>query len=605
MISKAIQLAVEGRHDKAQALKNTITDQAAHKLLDWYHARGSKLTAGFDKIAAFLKSSPHWPQMNLIQARAEAALYRDPQAPERVLSHFKSYPAQTGFGMIAHARALLRTGKPERAAELVRTAWREHNFGSAAEKAIRKEFKKVLTGDDHRARLVRQLYARQTKEALRTAAMISAAHVNMVKAASALFKRHRHALRRYKMVPSKLRNQLVMQYALAHYYRRKGKSAKALDIVLKVPGNLGDLSYPEPWWRERWALIRTSLDRDTPKSWKSAYDMAAAHGLKEGTFFVQGEFMSGWIALRFLKQPKRAIKHLELILERDIKPLNLAQANYWLARAHQALKDEARAKAHFEAAAKFPTAFYGQLSLDALGRGSAPIQMVNGPELSDATKAVFGQRDVIRAIRLLAQAGQKRMLPIFFNALSYRLESGEERVALASLALEMGDSLAVGQGGQSVVARGIRLATVRLSQGCSADREDRAELGGTRAGLCHKPAGERVQSAGGQPCRRAWPDADDADHGPHRDEATGVKYRKASAARKTVLQRYPGHCISGRSAGQVRRILHLHDRRLQRGPRPHCTVEQAVRRPTEGRNRAGRLDRIDSVQRNPATTSNG
>ena len=419
--------------------------------------RSSKLTAGFDKITAFLKSSPHWPQTKLIQARAEGTLYRDPEAPDRVLAHFRSYPAETGFGMIAHARALLRTGKPERAAALVKAAWREHNFGSGAEKAIRKEFSKTLIGDDHRARLVRQLYARQTKNALRTASMISASHVKMVKAVSALLKRDRRAMRRYKAVPAKLRNQLVMQFALAHYYRRKGKTSKARDIVLKVPGKLGDLSYPEPWWQERWALIRTSLNRDTPKSWKSAYDMARAHGLKEGTYFVQGEFMSGWIALRFLKQPKRAIRHLKLILERDIKPLNLAQANYWLARAHRALKDEAKAKAYFEAAAKFPTTFYGQLGLDELGRGSIPIQLPNGPELSDATKAVFGQRDVIRAIRLLAQAGQKRLLPTFFSALSYRLESGEERVALASLALELGEVWLSVRVAKVSSRRGIRL----------------------------------------------------------------------------------------------------------------------------------------------------
>ncbi len=434
---RAVKLAIDGKHKKARALRSQIKDPGALELLDWLYVRSSKSGASFEEIASFMAGHERWPQMNVIQARAEANLYLRPETPERVFKHFEAFPAKTGLGLIAQARALLRSGKPERAGELVRIAWREHNFGASSEKKIRQEFKKYLTGEDHRARLIRLIYARETAAAERVAGYISTAHVKMAKAATALFKRHRRALQRYSAVPAKLRGQLVMQYALARYHRRKGKTDKAREIVARVSGQQDAVSYPAPWWEERWSLIRSSLDKDKPKHWPIAYAMAKSHGFKEGTWFVQGEFMSGWIAFRHLKKPKIAVGHFEAILEHDKKPLNISQANYWLGRSHKALGDMETASRHFEAAAKYSTTFYGLLALDVLGRGAAPIQIVNGPTVSDDAKAAFAKNSRVTAIRLLSGAGEKRLLPAFFSHLAHRLENPEERAALAALAVEL------------------------------------------------------------------------------------------------------------------------------------------------------------------------
>ena len=436
-VLKAIKLAIDGKHTKARELRPQIKDPGAGELLDWLYVRSSKSGASFAEIAAFMDRHPDWPQMSTIQARGEASLYLSSEPPERVLKHFKGYPPITALGLIAQARALLKSGKPERAAQLVRTAWRDYDFGKATEKTILKEFKKHLTGDDHRARLVRLIYARKTAEAERTAGYISRDHIKMAKAATDLFKRHRRALQRYRAVPAKLRDQKVMQYALARYYRRKGKTEEARSVAYKVSQDTGALSHPAPWWEERWALIRSSLDKGKPEHWPIAYKMAQSHGFEEGTPFVQGEFMAGWIALRFLKKPNVAVDHFKLILERDKKPLNVSQANYWLARAHASLGAKDLAMKHFEAAAALPTTFYGQLALDVLGRGARPIDIVNGPDVSADARAAFAQNSQVAAIRLLAEAGEKGLLPLFFSNLAYGLEAPEERSALAALAVEL------------------------------------------------------------------------------------------------------------------------------------------------------------------------
>lgn len=439
-VSKAIDHAVSGKHTKAQALKSKMSDPVARKLIDWLHVAGPKATASFEKTAKFLAQNPNWPQRERTRARAEAELYKKPPSPQRVIRHFSTFPAETGLGKIAHARALKAAGKAAASAEMARTAWRDHNFASSTEKRVLNEFKSVLTGGDHRVRLVRLLYERKTAAAERTARRISADHLKMARAAAALLKRQKGALKKYKGVPQRLRSQLVMQYALTRYHRRKGQTAKARAVALEVPGDPSKLSHPRPWWIERRTLVRETLKRKNRGSAQAAYKLARAHGFTEDTNFVQGEFMAGWIALQFLNQPKVAITHFVRILERDRKPLNVSQANYWLGRAHVALGDRKQANDYYEAAAKLPTTFYGQLALDALGRGRQPLSIPPTPVPSSQVTAAFNGHELVKAIKFLGKTNKKYLTASFFGRLVIDFKTAEERAALATLAMKIGET---------------------------------------------------------------------------------------------------------------------------------------------------------------------
>jgi soluble lytic murein transglycosylase len=435
---EAVRLAVDAKYDRARERAQGTDDPALITLIDWYEARDSNLPAGFEGIAAFITQHPHWPLMDTIRTRAGAALYRERLDAARVIGHFTAFPPQNGLGKLALARAHFSEGNDEQAAELVRDAWRNHEFGQSLENSIRSEFGDHLTDADHRARLVRQIYARERAAASRTAQLISSAHVKMARAASSLFRRRSNALNHYRAVPDHLRGQLVMQYALAYYYRRKDRFQQARDIALQVPSGEGELSYPEAWWTERLILARNALRRSTPELWESAYELTSAHGFSSGTKFVQGEFMSGWIALQFLQDPERAIPHLKLILERDEKILNLSQAHYWLGRAYQALGDAVTADQHLTAAAALPTTFYGQLARDVLGWGTVPIVLAEVTDIPDEVVASVGRHDQVRAIHLLHAAGQTTRMRNFFTTVVYRLETAVERAALVHLAMEFG-----------------------------------------------------------------------------------------------------------------------------------------------------------------------
>src|SRR5260370_9026067 len=118
--------------------------------------------------------------------------------------------------------------------------------------------------------------------------------------------------------------------------------------------------------------------------------------------------MPGWIALRYRNDPATARAHFAHIDDGSANPIVLARANYWRGRAAEAAGDHDKMRADYEAAARYGTAYYGQLARARLGLDRielrSPLQPdpSNGPALSDelvpAADMLYelGERDVVR-----------------------------------------------------------------------------------------------------------------------------------------------------------------------------------------------------------------
>ena len=97
--------------------------------------------------------------------------------------------------------------------------------------------------------------------------------------------------------------------------------------------------------------------------------------------------MSGWIALRYLNDPRRAMAHFIHIDEGCANPITLARANYWRGRAAEALGDFAVMRMSYEAAARQSTAYYGQLARARLGTSLMEVSKSQPDEVPDEAKA--------------------------------------------------------------------------------------------------------------------------------------------------------------------------------------------------------------------------
>ena len=86
-----------------------------------------------------------------------------------------------------------------------------------------------------------------------------------------------------------------------------------------------------------------------------------------GVYRVDHYFTAGWIALRFLHDPKTAAEPFAHIGEGTGNPHALARGGYWQGRAAEAMGQRAQAKTYYEAAAQYVATYYGQLARARLG----------------------------------------------------------------------------------------------------------------------------------------------------------------------------------------------------------------------------------------------
>ncbi|MGC3648808.1 hypothetical protein, partial [Enterococcus faecium] len=66
------------------------------------------------------------------------------------------------------------------------------------------------------------------------------------------------------------------------------------------------------WWNDRRIVARDLLDLGKNQL---AYRVAASHSAESPVEAAEGEFHAGWIALRFLNDPRAASGHFAKILD--------------------------------------------------------------------------------------------------------------------------------------------------------------------------------------------------------------------------------------------------------------------------------------------------
>lgn len=118
-------------------------------------------------------------------------------------------------------------------------------------------------------------------------------------------------------------------------------------------------------------------------------------------------------------------------------PLTQSRALYWRGRTAEALKDPAAAHSFYTRAAQYPLTFYGQLA--GLKAGLTGLSLGPDPQFAENERSRFEGRDVIRASRLLREAGQRSLYDTLIAGLSELLPSPNEEAMLVDFTRRWGD----------------------------------------------------------------------------------------------------------------------------------------------------------------------
>jgi soluble lytic murein transglycosylase len=148
------------------------------------------------------------------------------------------------------------------------------------------------------------------------------------------------------------------------------------------------------------------------------------------------EWLSGYIALQGLRDPKKASEHFLNFWNGVATPISKGRGGYWLGRAHEAMGDKAEARKWYARGAEHPTSFYGQLAAEKIGLDIGPT--LAGGAARDWRKASFADSDAARAVILLDRAGQDDRTRWFIEALAATLRTEAEIDAAGDLAQDIG-----------------------------------------------------------------------------------------------------------------------------------------------------------------------
>ncbi|MCZ6523941.1 MAG: lytic transglycosylase domain-containing protein [Alphaproteobacteria bacterium] len=434
----------------ARRLGAQASDPLPAKVIAWSYLAERGARAPFAEIAAFIDGNPEWPSQRALQRNAEAAM--DERLPDAdVLAWFADHAPVSGLGRVRLAEALMGAGQPEDGLAWLRNAWIRDDFARGDERRLYKRHRKLLIRADHEARLDRLLWDGRRGTARRMLRRVSNEFRLLAEARLRLMARAGGVDPAIARVPAELKDHPGLVYERLRWRRRKGFDASARELLLEPPDNL---IRPHAWWVERAIQVRHALDEGAVTE---AYRLAQEHKQSEGADFAEAEWLAGWIALRFLDEDRVAYGHFARLYEAVRFPISRARGAYWAGRSAESMGESKLAQQWYALGAAHPTAFYGQLAALKLADGPA---LALDPDPSPGPEAVeaFNARELVRAVRLLAELGEKERLRPFIMGLNELAETPAEHALVALLAKSAGRAdLAVASTKRSVRA-GVVLA---------------------------------------------------------------------------------------------------------------------------------------------------
>jgi soluble lytic murein transglycosylase len=447
VLKQAVGLVRQRKLSDAATLVKSMNDPVAQKLIEWISLRNADSEAKFERYEAFIRENPGWPGIALLRRRAEGRLWQERRDGATVRGFLDGQPTSPK-GRFALARVLMAEGDRAGAEREIRAAWRSDELSAELESAVLDTFGGVLTRADHAARMDRRVGSKDFGAAMRAARRLGDGAVLVVRACASSQSNSDDARKQLDAVPGEMRDDLAYVLCRVHYLLRNDGLAAATQMILAAAPDALQLQDTDEWWRERRTLARKLLDRGEAKT---AYQVVRTAASPTNPYYrAEFHFMAGWIALRFLSDPATALAHFAHVDEGSINPIVLARAAYWRGRAHEAAGRLPDMRAHYETAARFPTAYYGQLARTKLGLGEVELQPPPQPARGDGV-------EILHAAELLYAIGEREIVLSFVTDLADRSDAVAELAALGDLATRNDDARAVLLIGKTALARGLPL----------------------------------------------------------------------------------------------------------------------------------------------------
>lgn len=395
------------------ALKKIVLSQ---KYLDSSHS-----TNCFEEITKFLQENPYWPQGYLLKLRAESYINNNTNK-HLLVRWFKKNPPLTAKGHKYYALAAHSVIKnSEELKNIIKVGWHNGHFSLADQKDYHKKFKSYLTQLDHVKKIDNNLWNGEITVAKNNLYLVNAGYKKSFEAQIAFLKKKKNAKSLFKKLPKTNRTPgLIYQY-LIFCKQDLPSSAEIVSLVNSINKHS---EYADRFWEVQSYLTREFIEK---KKYRDAYKVASSAFTTSAGNKSNAEYLSGWLALRFLNKSQLALRHFREFNRVVKTPISKSRGIYWLARAHEAEKNQEQAtKLYKLAATKYAYTFYGQMALIELKQTKLLLpDDIDLKQYKIPANHYAQNNDAIRAAKLISKYGS--------NALSQTyIKSGVEQASTSS-----------------------------------------------------------------------------------------------------------------------------------------------------------------------------
>ena len=430
-VVSALRQAEKGNWAQAQYLERTSSNPAVKTTLKWYAYTKGVSDGSFDNTAAFINSHMDWPYIDKIRLEAEKHI-TDNVPDVVVIKWFSKHQPLTSSGMDRYLNALKARGRNDEVKKILREWWAEADLTRDQQKQFFARYNHLMDKDSHKKRMTALLYKGDYANAMAVADVLGADYVLLAKARKGLATNDGAVNSLIAAVPSSLRNDEGLLYERLKWRRKNDLNDGAIEILNQAPRATA-MYNPKGWWRERHIIIRRLIEE---KQYNKAYLLASGHKQTEGFPLAQAEWVSGWLALRFVNKPWQAFEHFEKLYKNVETPISKSRGAYWSGRASEALKHPEVARQWYEVASRYPETFYGQLAAEKIG-AKAVLRNDSAPFISKEQRNQYDRKDLVQAARWLAKAGMKQQT----SAMLLRLSKNADHIPDYLYAAELADNL--------------------------------------------------------------------------------------------------------------------------------------------------------------------
>jgi soluble lytic murein transglycosylase len=429
----AFKAADRGDWKNAFQISQKVSDGLVFELIVWDYLTSPGAQPQYSDLRAFMLRHPTWPSQERLRYRAEEALEKE--TPETIVAWLGRFPPISSAGKIRLAEARMAIHpqliKSAEILELLREGFKIYDFTPAQEESFLAKHGSILREQDFAERIDRLLWEEKITPARRLMKRVSPARQKLYNARILLMQDAKKAEDEARDVSPSLKGDPGLLYARIKWRERRGSKDDLERKLLALPSKL---DYAEQWWALKLPYIYRFMSQ---RRYQDAYQLSRDHNAASGQVFAEAEFLAGWIALRFLNQPRLAYRHFYKLYHGVETPLSRSRAAYWASRAARANGNRDIESNWLLVASQFPTVFYGQLA--AVRRGDKTLNIHKQAEATTNDREAFGKNELVRAAILLDALGRRNDAKEFLKAGLENSKTFGERLLISRYGTERGE----------------------------------------------------------------------------------------------------------------------------------------------------------------------